>query len=46
VAGTREDPDSGRVAMAKIGPFVTIPTGAYCNITLDSGEKIVVNSSS
>jgi hypothetical protein len=29
--------------MAKIGPFVTIPTGAYCNITLDSGEKIVVN---
>ena len=29
--------------MAKIGPFVTIPTGAYCSITLDSGEKIVVN---
>ena len=29
--------------MAKIGQIVTIPTGSYCNITLDSGEKIVVN---
>ncbi len=29
--------------MAKIGQVVTIPTGSYCNITLDSGEKIVVN---
>lgn len=29
--------------MAKVGQIVTIPTGSYCNITLDSGEKIVVN---
>lgn len=29
--------------MAKIGRFVTIPTGSYCTITLDSGEKLVVN---
>ncbi len=29
--------------MAKIGQAVTIPTGSYCNITLDSGERIVVN---
>ena len=29
--------------MAKVGQFVTIPTGSYCNITLDSGEKIIVN---
>jgi len=30
--------------MAKVGRFVTDPrAGAYCDITLDSGEKIVVN---
>jgi hypothetical protein len=30
--------------MAKVGPFVTDPkAGAYCQITLDSGEKIIVN---
>ena len=30
--------------MAKIGPFITDPkAGAYCHITLDSGEKIIVN---
>lgn len=29
--------------MAKIGQVVTIPTGSYCHITLDSGEKIIVN---
>jgi hypothetical protein len=29
--------------MAKIGQSVTIPTGVYCTITLDSGEKIIVN---
>jgi hypothetical protein len=30
--------------MAKVGPFVTDPkVGAYCQITLDSGEKILVN---
>src|SRR4026208_1115636 len=30
--------------MAKVGRFVTDPrAGAYCQITLDSGEKIVVN---
>ena len=30
--------------MPKIGPFVTVPNaGAYCQIRLDSGEKIVVN---
>jgi hypothetical protein len=30
--------------MAKVGPFVTDPgAGAYCQVTLDTGEKIVVN---
>ncbi|HEY7654663.1 MAG TPA: hypothetical protein VIG07_17745 [Methylomirabilota bacterium] len=30
--------------MTKVGRFVTDPrAGAYCQITLDSGEKIVVN---
>jgi hypothetical protein len=29
--------------MAKVGQVVAIPTGSYCNITLDSGEKIIVN---
>jgi hypothetical protein len=30
--------------MAKVGRFVTDPkAGAYCEITLDSGEKIIVN---
>jgi len=29
--------------MAKVGQVVTIPTGSYCKITLDSGEKIIVN---
>ena len=30
--------------MAKVGRFVVDPkAGAYCQITLDSGEKIVVN---
>ena len=29
--------------MARVGQVVTIPTGSYCNITLDSGEKIIVN---
>jgi len=30
--------------MAKVGRFVTDPrAGAYCQITLDSGEKLVVN---
>lgn len=30
--------------MAKVGRFVTDPrAGAYCQITLNSGEKIVVN---
>ena len=30
--------------MAKVGQWVTDPkAGAYCRITLDSGEKIVVN---
>lgn len=29
--------------MAKVGQIVTIPTGSYCSITLDSGEKIIVN---
>lgn len=32
--------------MPKVGRFVTDPrAGAYCQITLDSGEKIVVNHS-
>jgi hypothetical protein len=31
-------------AMAKVGPFITEPNaGAYCQITLDSGEKLIVN---
>lgn len=30
--------------MPKVGRFVTDPrAGAYCQITLDSGEKIIVN---
>ena len=30
--------------MAKVGRFVSDPkAGAYCQITLDSGEKIIVN---
>jgi hypothetical protein len=30
--------------MAKVGRFVTDPrAGAYCQVTLDSGERIVVN---
>jgi hypothetical protein len=30
--------------MAKVGRFVTDPkAGAYCEVVLDSGEKIVVN---
>jgi hypothetical protein len=30
--------------MSKVGRFVTDPkAGAYCQITLDSGEKILVN---
>jgi hypothetical protein len=30
--------------MAKVGPFIVDPkAGAYCRITLDSGEKILVN---
>jgi len=30
--------------MAKVGPFISDPkAGAYCHITLDSGEKILVN---
>jgi hypothetical protein len=30
--------------MAKVGQFIIDPrAGAYCRITLDSGEKIVVN---
>jgi hypothetical protein len=30
--------------MAKIGPFISDPkAGAYCRITLDSGEKLLVN---
>jgi hypothetical protein len=31
-------------AMSKVGRFVTDPrAGSYCQITLDSGEKIIVN---
>ena len=30
--------------MAKVGRFITDPkAGAYCQITLDSGEKVIVN---
>ena len=30
--------------MGKVGPFVTDPkAGAYCQVTLDSGEKILIN---
>lgn len=29
--------------MGKVGRFVTDPNGAYCDVTLDSGEKVIVN---
>src|SRR5690242_17278514 len=30
--------------MAKVGRFVTDPrAGAYCQVTLDTGEKVIVN---
>ena len=30
--------------MVKVGPFITVPNaGAYCQVTLDSGEKLVIN---
>jgi hypothetical protein len=30
--------------MAKVGRFITDPrAGSYCQITLDSGEKVIVN---
>jgi hypothetical protein len=29
--------------MAKVGQVVTTSIGSYCNITLDLGEKIIVN---
>ena len=30
--------------MAKVGMFVTDPkAGAYCQITLDSGQKIIIS---
>jgi hypothetical protein len=29
--------------MAKVGQIITIPTGSYCKITLDSGETIIIN---
>jgi hypothetical protein len=30
--------------MARVGRFIVDPkAGAYCNITLDSGEKVIVN---
>ena len=32
--------------MAKVGQVLTIPTGSYWDITLDSGEKIIVNHES
>ncbi len=28
--------------MGKVGPFVSVKDGAYCQINLDSGEKILV----
>jgi hypothetical protein len=36
--------DTEEGTMTKVGRFVTDPkVGAYCRITLDSGEKIIVN---
>lgn len=32
--------------MAKVSQVVTIPTGSYCHIKLDSGERIIVNHES
>ena len=29
--------------MAKIGEIVNIPTGSYCNVTLDSKERIAIS---
>jgi hypothetical protein len=35
---------SGEKAMGKVGRFVTDPkAGAYCDVTLDNGDKLVVN---
>ena len=35
---------SRRTTMGKVGRFVTDPkAGAYCQITLDSGEKVLVS---
>ena len=32
------------VAMGKVGRFITDPkAGAYCQVTLDSGDKLIVN---
>jgi hypothetical protein len=40
----RGDARAEEVAMGKVGRFVTDPkAGAYCQIALDSGEKILVN---
>jgi hypothetical protein len=47
----RTEPSSGAMrrtreegAMAKVGRFVVDPkAGAYCQLTLDSGEKLIVN---
>jgi hypothetical protein len=40
----RGDALAEEVAMGRVGRFVTDPkAGAYCQIALDSGEKILVN---
>jgi hypothetical protein len=32
------------IAMGKVGRFITDPkAGAYCQVTLDSGDKLVIN---
>jgi hypothetical protein len=42
--GRRHASANGRLTMTKVGRFVTDPrAGAYCQVTLDSGEKILVN---
>lgn len=41
--GERATGSKEGTVMAKIGRVVTSPSGAYCNITLRSGEKIIFN---
>lgn len=41
--GERATGSKEGTVMARMGRVVTNPSGAYCNITLHSGEKIIFN---